>query len=178
MHVASPPSRSAARILAAAGGVCLLVAAALVSASALAAKPKRHVVAMTWYAAQANVSHSQTGQQVDTFRAYGRPFGRSTATTITPGRDRDRDFKHPKFEIEPKTGGWVKGELAVEKTYLRTTATSQKARYEGSGSITDGSSRSKYFDAKGRITRFSGVVTCYSSGRCSGSITVRGWAEY
>ncbi|MFA9272593.1 MAG: hypothetical protein ACEQSX_17945 [Baekduiaceae bacterium] len=116
--------------------------------------------------------------QFDEFRASGSPFGASDVTTWTKRSERDSDIKHPRFDLE-NDEGWIKGSLRVERRYLKTTKTSQKVEYDGEGAIEDGGpARSKYGGAKGVIESFTGVITCRSSGRCTGTLRMRGWVRY
>lgn len=123
-------------------------------------------------------TRGSTKYQFDEFRASGSPFGASDVTTWTKRSERDSDIKHPRFDLE-NDEGWVKGSLRVERRYLKTTRTSQKVEYDGEGAIEDGGpARSKYGGAKGVIESFEGVITCRSSGRCTGTLRMRGWVRY
>lgn len=112
--------------------------------------------------------------QFDEFRADGSPFGASDVTTRTKRSERGSDRQHPRFEIESEAG-WVKGELIVDRRYLKTTRTYQRIAYDGEGAIADGGpARTRYGGAYGRIDSFRGTLTCRASGRCTGSIRMRG----
>ncbi|MBJ7522146.1 MAG: hypothetical protein JHC84_20765 [Solirubrobacteraceae bacterium] len=116
--------------------------------------------------------------QFDEFRASGSPFGASTVTTWTKRSERDADTKHPRFDLE-NDEGWIKGSMTVKRRYIKTTRTSQKVEYDGEGAIEDGGpARGKYRGAKGVIESFEGVITCRTSGRCSGTLRMRGWVRY
>ena len=137
--------------------------------------PKRHDLQMTWTVKKANAGYSK--DQLDEFTGEGTPFGTSRVTTVTPAAERQQDHKHPRLEIENKRG-WVAGKLDITKTVLKTTKTYQKVRYEGTGTITHGSSSSRYNGAEGKLTSVMGTTVCRSSGSCTGTFTVEGWVRY
>lgn len=115
--------------------------------------------------------------QYDEFRADGSPFGASDVTTWTKRSERTSERQHPRFEIE-SDAGWVKGLLTVDKTYLKTTRTYQRIEYDGEGAIEDGGpARTRYGGAYGQIESFRGILTCRASGRCTGTIRMRGYVR-
>ncbi len=115
--------------------------------------------------------------QYDEFRADGSPFGASDVTTWTKRSERSSERQHPRFEIESEAG-WVKGLLTVDKTYLKTTRTYQRIEYDGEGAIEDGGPAStRYGGAYGQIESFHGTLTCRASGRCTGTIRMRGYVR-
>lgn len=115
--------------------------------------------------------------QFDEFRADGSPFGASDVTTWTKRSERRSERQHPRFEIESEAG-WVKGLLTVDKTYLKTTRTYQRIEYDGEGAIEDGGpARTRYGGAYGQIESFRGILTCRASGRCTGTIRMRGYVR-
>lgn len=153
----------------------VMLAASVPTSVAQDPSVKKRTLRMTWSVTKAN--DRSTAGQLDRFAATGKPFGTSKASTVTKNAERGLDVVHPSFEIENKKG-WVAGTLTIKKTYLKTTKTYQRTRYEGTGTIDRGSSSSPYALARGKITSFSGVITCRTSGKCTGELEVTGSVSY
>ena len=159
--------RSARRVLLTAA--LATVALAVVAGPASAAS---HRVNARWEVLATDLSPG--GAFVDTVLSTGAPFGRTQIVTRTPRSQKHDDIKTPAFEGKNRAGTF-RGHLTVKKSYLRTTATSQLSKYEGTGRFEGGTGA--YRGATGRITRIFGRVLCARSG-CDGYLTVVGTIRF
>lgn len=154
------------------------VPAQSVSGTATAGKQRRHTIDMTW---QPTRSVRKSGVQFDHFKVTGTPWSTARAATRTDLSQVGDDTRTPTFGLfapaRVKAPDIIQGDgrLGVEVDVLRTTRTSQTTAYRGEGVIRDSDRPSEY---GGVITSLRGRVTCYASGRCVGSLRLKGYIDY
>lgn len=169
-----------ATAVAAATAVALATAvpAQSVSGTATAGKQRRHTIDMTWTPTR---SVRKGGVQFDHFTVTGKPWSTARAATRTPLSQVGDDTRTPTFalfapaRVRAPDISQGDGRLGVEVDVLRTTRTSQTTAYRGEGVLRDSDRPSEY---DGVITSLRGRVTCYVSGRCVGSLRLKGYINY
>lgn len=160
--------------------LAVVALAGVTAEDGLAAKQKRRAVSMTLHPVSSYRSKQGEGR-TDTFRAVGTPFGTVTINADTPESDLQEDFKHVRFALFPFRKHYVAhGVLAIHTRYLKTTSSYQTTSYKGTGTFAlepEDNETINYYS--GLITSFAGVSTCYyRSGRCTGTIVMKGTIKY